>query len=140
MHNRGVRRTWVRSVGGGLLLCALLVATVLVLGGRGSSPAADATPPSAASAEAAEKGGHGPPPWAHAGGADAKRGHAADSWKDEWRSFSPAQKARRMTSLARAHERGMRDWSRCVRDAGSDQEERRACEKPLPPGLAKKQS
>ena len=122
----------------------LTTATVLTLGTRDSSPAADATvlaPPGAAEgAEQGEKGGAGPPPWANAGGVGGpKRGNATDSWKDDWRALTPAQKAQTMASLARAHEDGMRNWTRCVRAAGADAEERAACEKPLPPGLAKKQ-
>lgn len=142
MHNRCVRRTWLKSLGSGLLLCVLTIVTVLTLNTQDSSPTADATVLARAGAEDPrqdEKGGPGPPPWASAGGANAKRGNATDSWKDDWRALTPAQKTQTMASLARAHEDGMRNWTLCVRAAGTDAEKRRTCEKPLPPGLAKKQ-
>jgi hypothetical protein len=37
-----------------------------------------------------------------------------------------------MRTLAEEHDRGMKQWHRCVASGRS------ACEKPLPPGLAKK--
>lgn len=91
--------------------------------------------------ERRDKRGLGPPPWARAGGGPAaQRGKADHFWKDQWRTLSPAQRADKMTALARAHQDGMRTWTECVRAAGPDRADRRACEKPLPPGLAKKQS
>jgi len=138
---RCVRRIGVTVLGGGLLAC-VLTATVLTLETRDSPPAADATVLARAGAEGAgrdENGGLGPPPWANAGGVGAQRDKAMDSWKDDWRALTPAQRTQKMASLARVHEDGMRNWSQCVRAAGTDAEKRRACEKPLPPGLAKKQ-
>jgi hypothetical protein len=38
MHNRCVRRTWLKSLGSGLLLCVLTIATVLTLNTQDSSP------------------------------------------------------------------------------------------------------
>jgi hypothetical protein len=136
-------RIRLTAVASGLLVGVLTTATVLTLTARDSPSATDAvilTPAGAKNAQHGEGGGLGPPPWAHAGGKPgAQRDKAAPSWKDDWRAMSPAQKARKMDSLARAHEEGMRSWVRCVRDAGTDAAQRRACAKPLPPGLAKKQ-
>ena len=138
---RCMRHIWVTGLGSGLLAC-VLTATVLTLQTLDSPPAADATVLARADAEGAgrdENGGLGPPPWANAGGVGAQRNKAMDSWKDDWRALTPAQRTQKMASLARVHEDGMRNWRRCVRAAGTDAEKRRACEKPLPPGLAKKQ-
>jgi hypothetical protein len=136
-------RIRLTAVASGLLVGVLMAATVLTLTARDSPSATDAvilTPAGAKNAEHGESGGLGPPPWAHAGGnSRAQRGKAAQSWKGDWRAMTPAQKARKMDSLARAHEEGMRSWARCVRGAGTDPVQRRACAKPLPPGLAKKQ-
>ncbi len=88
--------------------------------------------------------GHGPPPWAgrDKAGRD-NRGHgkpADDDWRAAWKALTPAQREARMQALAKAHDEGMQRWLACVTDAGTDQAKRKACEKPLPPGLAKRQS
>lgn len=141
--NRRMRRIWVTALVSGLLMCVPTAATVLANGTQDSPLAADALATAGGGAEIDERRdneGLGPPPWAHAGGGlGAQRGNAAQSWKDDWRALTPAQKTQKMAVLTRAHEQGMRKWSRCVRAAGTDSAKRRACEKPLPPGLAKKQ-
>ena len=43
-----------------------------------------------------------------------------------------------MADLVKAHEQGMKKWADCVAAAGTDTTKRGKCEKPLPPGLAKK--
>lgn len=74
---------------------------------------------------------HGPPPWVKAPGG----GHASDGrvWRSAWGAMSPRERERIMSRFAEAHAAGMRSWARCVSDGSDD------CEKPLPPGLAKKQ-
>ena len=139
---RRMRQGWVTALGSGLLLCVLAAAIVLELDVRNSPTVAAAT--GAAGNVTQEAGrddnrGLGPPPWARGGGEGGAPGKATASWKDAWRALTPAQRSREMASLARAHEDGMRDWARCVRAARADAEKRRACEKPWPPGLAKKQ-
>lgn len=82
--------------------------------------------------------GHGPPPWAHAGGTGARGHHADADWKQAWRELTPAQRRQRMQALAKAHTDRMTKWERCVAAAGQDEQQRAECEKPLPPGLAKR--
>lgn len=60
-------------------------------------------------------------------------------WKDAWRALTPAQREATMRGLARQHADGMRAWAACAGKAGADRSARAACERPLPPGLAKKQ-
>ena len=141
--NRRMRRIWVTALVSGLLVCVPTAATVLAKGTQDSPPAADALAMARTGAdidERRDKERLGPPPWAHVGGErGAQRGKGTQSWKDDWRALTPAQKAQKMAVVTRAHRQGMRKWSRCVGAAGSDSAKRRACEKPLPPGLAKKQ-
>ena len=77
---------------------------------------------------------HGPPRWAHGHGANGhgarKPGKAA---LEAWKNLTPAQKAKRMAELARVHADGMERWADCVA-AG-----RTGCERPVPPGLAKRE-
>lgn len=83
----------------------------------------------------------GPPPWARAHGRahpDVKD-HADKSWKEAWLALTPAQRERRMSELARVHAQGMREWATCVA-ATPEAPSPDACEKPLPPGLAKRQT
>jgi hypothetical protein len=135
-----MRRSWATALGGALVGCALTAVAVLAMDERSSPPDAAALAPAAAAQQSHDGGhGHGPPPWANAGGSGAQRGKPADDWKERWRALTPVQKTRKMRRLARAHEDGMREWARCVRDAGNAVDRRRDCEKPLPPGLAKKQ-
>ena len=71
----------------------------------------------------------GPPPWASsvAGG----KHHAVGL--DAWKRLAPAQREDLMTRLAREHAAGMKSYRACRSDGRAD------CEKPLPPGLAKRQ-
>jgi hypothetical protein len=71
--------------------------------------------------------GHGPPPWA-----SGFQGGPPESWHETWRDMTPQQRELRMSELAVEHAAGMRRWSACVAH------ERRDCEKPHPPGLARK--
>ena len=77
---------------------------------------------------------HGPPRWAQGHGANGhgakKPGKAA---LEAWKKLTPAQKAKRMAELAREHADGMERWADCVA-AG-----RTGCERPVPPGLAKRE-
>jgi len=75
--------------------------------------------------------GHGPgrPSWARA----AEVRGDTKGWHPTWKDLSPSQRRKTMTMLAHEHEVGMREWRRCV---AADQND---CERPLPPGLAKKQ-
>jgi hypothetical protein len=75
----------------------------------------------------------GPPTWV------LSKAHLKDhSWKrkSEWQTLAPAQRGEVMERLAREHRTGMRAWKRCVADSpsslGND------CERPLPPGIAKR--
>ena len=76
---------------------------------------------------AAERGG--PPPWAHS----AAKGKGAKHGLDAWKRLTPAQREALMTRLTREHAAGMKAYSACRADGRKD------CEKPLPPGLAKRQ-
>lgn len=86
-----------------------------------------------------EDAGSGPPPWARSNKAAAMDHGKNAAWKEAWRQLTPAQRARKMTTLANAHAEGMRTWKSCVDAAADDETKRAECEKPLPPGLAKKQ-
>ena len=76
---------------------------------------------------------HGPPRWAQGHGANGhgakKPGKAA---LEAWKKLTPAQKAKRMAELARVHADGMERWAGCVAAGRTD------CERPVPPGLAKR--
>jgi hypothetical protein len=83
---------------------------------------------------------HGPPAWAHAHSkAASARAKGSKDWKGAWHAMTEAQRTARMETLSKAHAEGMRAWARCVEAAGEDRAGRSSCEKPLPPGLAKKQ-
>ena len=73
------------------------------------------------------RGDVGPPPWAH-GRAKAK-GHGPGK---AWKELSPAQRSDLMKRLTTQHAQGMKAFGECVQAGRSD------CEKPLPPGLAKR--
>ena len=76
--------------------------------------------------------GHGPPLWAEGrGGADGPGDKHA--WREVWKGLTATQREETMSRLAQQHTSGMRAWKECVSDGRDD------CEKPLPPGLAKKQ-
>ncbi len=84
--------------------------------------------------EGQERGdqGQGPPPWAN-NDHDKQKAHGkATGGNDAWKQLSPAARADLMTTLVKEHKRGMRTFATC-QEAGSS-----PCEKPLPPGLAKK--
>ena len=99
--------------------------------------------------ERGERGdGHGPPTWVHGGDGSPpwagkpgekswKPGKPSKEWKQRWRGLSEEQRADLMADLAREHARGMRRWADCVK-AADDRAQRVGCERPLPPGLAKK--
>jgi hypothetical protein len=70
---------------------------------------------------------------------DKKDRKALKGWMEEqrgpgsaWKSLTPAQKAKKMAELSREHADAMKKWADCVA-AGQDE-----CERPLPPGLAKR--
>ena len=138
-----MRHILVTALVSGLLVGLPTATAVLALATQDPPPAADALVMARAGAEPFERrdnDGLGPPAWARPGGEQGtRRGKAAPSWKDDWHALSPAQRTQKMAVLSRAHEQGMRQFARCVRAAGAGSAERRACEKPLPPGLAKKQ-
>lgn len=124
------------------LVLALVVALVVLTGAGADVAPASATaaaaddsdeqePPADQKAKgprAKSRDGHGPPPWAHgAGGRDHQKWHA------EWKAMTPRERERTMKGLADEHAAGMRAWAKCKADDGDD------CQKPTPPGLAKKQ-
>lgn len=131
----------------GLVAAALLVGGLVAAATQASH---DSDEGAAVGSSAEARQGHprgtkvkkppGPPAWAHAhkshpgGGPD----RADKAWKDAWHAMTPAQREERMTALARAHRQGMRQWAECVAAAGDDATQRSGCEKPLPPGLAKR--
>ena len=132
-------------------LSALLVAVLLVAGFSAAAVAVNnagsSTPAKHSYAEVA-KDGH-PPPWAHGGehGVHGKQGkhgkkegRGADkrAWKKYWHNLTPAQRAAKMAELAQAHADEMKKFAACVKAAGDDKSKIADCEKPLPPGLAKK--
>jgi hypothetical protein len=156
-------RTWLACLLGAVLVGGLpttvsLVATDQSANDHRTAPAASQrTAPAGASAEPGDTDvdaddksdrkqqtggrGFGPPPWAHWQGRQGQGGEdgAGASWKDAWRKLTPAQRARKMATLAKTHTEGMRKWADCITAAGNDPAKRAACEKPLPPGLAKRQ-
>ena len=71
-------------------------------------------------------GDTGPPPWAHGHGRQEPRPGAA------WKALTPAQRSALMKRLTTQHAQGMKAFGKCVQAGRSD------CEKPLPPGLAKR--
>jgi len=138
-HTAGVRRSSVVLVVGGLVVCVLAAAAVLLLGTPDPSPASASNALTRVDDDEHDEGpGFGPPSWSHAGGRGQVTGER-HAWQEVWQALTPAQRSRTMAALARAHEEGMHAWNRCVRDAAGDRAQAQACEKPLPPGLAKKQ-
>jgi hypothetical protein len=82
--------------------------------------------------------GFGPPAWAKA---EKPKHHARpldDDWRTAWRALTPAQRKSRMQALAKAHTEGMQKWHACATKAGTDSAKRATCEKPTPPGHAKR--
>ena len=80
-----------------------------------------------------------PPAWSNAGGGghDDKQDKPDKKGKkgkdDGWKQLAPAERRELMAGLVREHKAGMADFTTCKQAGGTD------CEKPLPPGLAKKQ-
>jgi hypothetical protein len=136
-----MRRSWALSLLTSILVAGI-IAVLAVAAVRPDTGASVAPAAAAADDERDEPGkgedmGGGPPPWAHANGQG--KAHGADhAWKEAWTELTPAQKRERMAGLVRAHEQGMARWADCVAAAKNDPSERASCEKPLPPGLAKK--
>ena len=150
-------RMWFAGVSGALVVGGLLTAVVL---GAASQAAPDQQAATAAVQGAAganennkrgdtdvgvekndDRGGPvGPPPWAHAQKHHGQgvKGHLDKAWKDAWQQLTPAQRAKKMAALTKAHAEGMQKFAECVAAARGDATKRAACEKPLPPGLAKR--
>ena len=131
---------WKRSVmavlGGAILLFAGVPVVSSVLAGgvegaaalsldedKGQPPASNPSgPPAGADADR-----HGPPPWAHGHG-----GKGQDKSLTKWKAMTGAQRRAAMDRLVDEHAAGMKKFSACVETGSRD------CEKPLPPGLAKR--
>ncbi len=71
----------------------------------------------------------GPPPWARS----VTKGKHDEDGLASWKRLTPRQREDLMTRLAREHRAGMKAYRACRSD------DRPNCEKPLPPGLAKRQ-
>lgn len=71
--------------------------------------------------------GNGPPSWAH-----SKKGKPDKAAREEWRELTPGQRRALIDELIREHAEGMKEWRECVLDERDD------CERPFPPGLAKR--
>ena len=144
-HTERMRRGWIAAVLAALMVGGLFAVTAALASGpagetTAATPARDADDPRQGDGEGDGEGaGHGRPPWAHSNKA-AAIGHGRNAaWKEAWRQLTPAQRERKMKRLADAHAAGMRAWKSCVDAAADDETKRAACERPLPPGLAKKQ-
>ena len=127
-----VVKRWVAVLVAGLVLAAGAVSALVVLGDGTAAVATDAA--DHGSDKGAEKEARdgddrdtGPPPWAH-GHKELKSHGPGEAWK----ALTPAQRSALMERLATEHAQGMRAFGRCVA-AG-----RTGCEKPLPPGHAKR--
>lgn len=134
-----MRSTWAAAGAGVLLLAGLT--TVNAVAGSEQEPTRDRAE---ASARAGADDRGKPPPWAHGrkhrdGAADKHgKGKPDHSWKAGWKAMTPAERQARMDELAKEHADGMRAFEKCVADARKDAARRAACEKPLPPGQAKR--
>lgn len=132
-HSVLVKR-WLGAMVAGLLLAAAGGSALLLLD-NGSTAVATDSGSSARQAPVAgdqdeerdEDRGHGPPPWAHS---HAKAMHHGSG--KAWKALSPGQRHNLMKRLSREHADGMKAFVDCVKAGRSD------CEKPLPPGLAKR--
>jgi len=134
-HSVLVKR-WLALMVAGLILAAA-GGSALLLSGDGSAAAAN-DPGSSDSHQAPtdedgleeEREGHrgfGPPPWAHSSSTTKDHGPGR-----AWKGLTPAQRADLMRRLSRDHADGMKAFGDCVQAGRSD------CEKPLPPGHAKR--
>lgn len=132
-----------------VLAAALCLGALLVTGVAGVAVVTEDTPSLASDEPQRPEGerSHGPPPWVHGdetgpgagkhGDKPWKPGKPSKQWKQRWRGLDGEQRADLMADLAREHARGMRRWADCVK-AADDGAQRADCERPLPPGLAKK--
>ena len=150
-------KQWVGVVA--LCLGALLVAGVVVTTTAQDDDADDALTTVATRDDDAEPPRHrrgtegrsdryGPPPWVR-GGPSPWAGWPGESWKSgkpskpskqwhrQWRDLSEAERDDIMADLARKHAAGMGRWGDCVKES-DDRSDRTDCERPLPPGQAKK--
>jgi hypothetical protein len=107
------------SVAASVLAVAALAAQQL--GAAGSSADDD-------KGEEQRQPGGGPPPWAHS----VVKAKHDKSGLESWKKLSPTQREALMTRLAGEHREGMKAYQACRSDGRTD------CEKPLPPGLAKR--
>lgn len=146
-----MRRTLLAGILGALLILGVAgTAAALLLGGGGDAPRSPTGSAQAAAphqhadhgkrAGHAEKDkshhGHGSPAWAADKAHGSEQGRSG--WKTAWQALTPAERSARMEALAQAHAEGMEQWRSCVAAAGDNRNERAACEKPLPPGQAKR--
>lgn len=150
-------KQWVVAVA--MCLGALLVAGVVVTTTAQDDDADDALTTVATRDDDAEPPRHrrgtkgrsdryGPPPWVR-GGPPPWAGWQGESWKPSkpskppkpwhrrWGGLSEEERDDIMADLARKHAAGMRLWSDCVKES-DDRTDRTGCERPLPPGQAKK--
>ncbi len=73
-----------------------------------------------------------PPSWSNAGGGGQDDKQAKPDKQDGWKKLAPTERHELMSGPVREHKTGMADFQACKRAGGTD------CEKPLPPGQAKK--
>ena len=131
-------RQWLAAMVAGLLLAAAGASALLLLDNDSTAVATD---PGSAGRQAvaaddederAGDRGHGPPPWAHGLAKLKVKHHEPAKASKPWKALSPDQRHDLMVRLSREHAAGMKAFSTCVK-AGRD-----GCEKPLPPGQAKR--
>jgi hypothetical protein len=125
-------RTRLTALTSALLLAAAIAVPAFRLALTSDETAsATVSVPTSADDEQAEGDdeGDGPPSWANAGG-QGKSAKAAG--KQAWKRLTKAERHDLMTRLVREHKAGMKAFEACA-EAGRDD-----CEKPLPPGQAKK--
>lgn len=134
-----MRRTWLAGIAGAVLVGGLSTGVVLAADPEGDKKGRPSAGAEAHADKAKDHGrGHGPPSWAHGQGSPAK-GHADKAWKDAWTAMTPGERQQLMRDLAKAHADGMRDFAKCVADARGAAA-RADCDKPLPPGHAKREA
>jgi len=139
---------WIGTVTGAALVVAAVAVGAVLLDGAGDDAvrpagvvAADGGPSESTTGRDDRSQGQGPPPWVTereqgpppwaAKGAD-KTTKPGKDWASTWRAMPPKERERTMSRLAREHADGMRDFGRCMAEKGD------RCERPLPPGLARK--
>jgi len=149
-------RTWLASLLGTTLVAGALTAVVLIAPNASSSASsapsetvratdsADADSAVGANEKPDTNDDHGlslgPPSWAHGHGrhGNGTKSIQDNAWKNAWQQLTPTQRSNKMAALAKAHAEGMRAWVDCVAAAGKSSVNLAKCEKPLPPGLAKR--